>query len=108
MLNSRAVSFALAALVALSLAPRPSRADEHASLSAADQVKAMQRGVNIVGYDPLWRDASKARFRPRHFKLIKDAGFSSVRMVLQSFQFMNDKYQLPESWFATLDGLVEE
>src|SRR5262245_19953677 len=25
-------------------------------LSAADQVAQMRRGVNIVGYDPLWQD----------------------------------------------------
>jgi hypothetical protein len=30
------------------------------SLSAADQVAQMKRGVNIVGYDPLWRDPAKA------------------------------------------------
>src|SRR4051812_41533260 len=76
------------------------------SLSAADQVKGMQRGVNIVGYDPLWQDASKARFKPRHFKVIHDGGFDSVRVVLGAFRFMNEKNELPASWFATLDGLV--
>lgn len=76
--------------------------------TAAEQVAQMQRGVNIVGYDPLWFDASRARFKPRHLKLIKDGGFSSVRIVLGAFHFMNDKQELPASWFATLDGLVNE
>jgi endoglucanase len=76
-------------------------------ITPADQVSEMQRGVNIVGYDPLWHDASKARFTPRLFKTIKDGGFSSVRMVLQAFQFMDADNKLPESWFATLDGLVK-
>jgi len=68
----------------------------------------MTRGVNIVGYDPLWRDASQARFKPRHFKILHDGGFNSVRIVLGAFRFMNDKYELPPSWFATLDGLVKD
>ena len=77
-------------------------------LSAADQVKGMTRGVNIVGYDPLWRDASKARFKTKHFKIIKDAGFNQVRIVLGAFRFMNSQNELPASWFATLDGLVQD
>ena len=77
-------------------------------ISAAQQVGHMTRGVNIVGYDPLWRDASQARFKPRHFKILHDGGFNSVRIVLGAFRFMNDKYELPPSWFATLDGLVKD
>jgi len=60
-------------------------------LSAAGQVAQMKRGVNIIGYDPLWRDPAKARFKPRHLALIKSAGFENVRMVLGAFRFMNDK-----------------
>ena len=77
-------------------------------LSAADQVAQMRRGVNIVGYDPLWQDPAKARFKPRHFQIVHDSGFSSVRIVLYGFRFMNEKNELPASWFATLDGLVNE
>ena len=77
-------------------------------ISAAQQVGLMTRGVNIVGYDPLWRDASQARFKPRHFKILHDGGFNSVRIVLGAFRFMNNKYELPPSWFATLDGLVKD
>jgi endoglucanase len=76
--------------------------------TAAEQVAQMRRGVNIVGYDPLWQDASRARFQPRHFKVIRDGGFSSVRIVLQAFRFMDRDNQLPASWFATLDGLVDD
>src|SRR5689334_3995303 len=77
-------------------------------LPAAAQVEGMQRGVNIVGYDPLWRDASKARFKPRHFELIRQAGFNSVRIVLPIGPFVKPGEQLPASWFATLDGLVKD
>jgi endoglucanase len=76
--------------------------------SAAEQVAQMRRGVNIVGYDPLWRDARQARFQPRHFRIIREGGFDSVRIVLGAFHFMNDSDELPTSWFATLDDLVEE
>src|SRR5687768_6052457 len=54
-------------------------------LTAAEQVAQMKRGVNIVGYDPLWQDATKARFQPRHFKIIKDGGFDTVRINLYGF-----------------------
>jgi endoglucanase len=77
-------------------------------LSAAQQVLQMQRGVNIVGYDPLWQDPSRARFQPRHFEIIRNGGFNSVRIVLMAFRFMNERNELPASWFATLDRLVDD
>ena len=77
-------------------------------LTPAEQVAAMKRGVNIVGYDPLWQDASKARFQPRHFKIIKDGGFDTVRINLYGFRQMDAQDVLNPKWFATLDGLVAE
>jgi endoglucanase len=78
------------------------------SLSAHDQVAQMKRGVNIVGYDPIWQDASKARFQLRHFKIIKDGGFDTVRINLYGFRQMDAKGVLNPQWFATLDTLVNE
>jgi endoglucanase len=77
-------------------------------LTAADQVAQMKRGVNIVGYDPLWQDPAKGRFKPRHFKIIKDGGFDTVRINLYGFRHMNDKLEMSPAWYATLDGLVNE
>jgi endoglucanase len=77
-------------------------------LTAAEQVAQMKRGVNIVGYDPLWQDPSRARFKLRHMKIIKDGGFDNVRINLYGFKPMNEKMELPASWFAILDGLVDE
>ncbi|MEO8018955.1 MAG: glycoside hydrolase family 5 protein [Pseudomonadota bacterium] len=94
----------IALLVALGFLANAALAEPQ---SPAAQVKQMQRGVNIVGYDPLWNDPAKARFKPRHLALIKEGGFDSVRIVLQTFARMDDQYQLPASWFATLDGLVD-
>jgi len=76
------------------------------SLSAADQIRAMQRGVNIVGYDPMWKNPGEARFQLRHMQTIRDGGFSSVRIVLQSFRHMDENDKLSPQWFATLDGLI--
>ena len=75
--------------------------------SAADTVREIGRGVNIVGYDPLWKDPAKARFQTRHMKVIREGGFDSVRMVLQAFQHMDENDKLSEQWFATLNELVQ-
>jgi len=77
-------------------------------LTAAEQVAQMKRGVNIVGYDPLWQDAAKARFKPQHFKIIKDGGFDHVRINLYGFQHMNERRELSSGWFDTLDRLIGE
>jgi endoglucanase len=79
-----------------------------APLPPADQVAQMKRGVNIVGYDPLWQDPAKGRFKPRHFKIIKEGGFDTVRINLYGFRHMNEKLELSSNWFAILDGLVDE
>jgi endoglucanase len=76
-------------------------------LSAADQVAQMKRGVNIVGYDPIWKDPAQGRFKPRHFKIIKDGGFDTVRINLYGFRQMNEQLVLDPGWFKTLDGLVD-
>jgi endoglucanase len=77
------------------------------AISPADQVAQMKRGVNIVGYDPLWQDATQARFKTRHFKIIKDGGFDTVRINLYGFRQMDEQLVLKASWFETLDKLVD-
>ena len=83
---------------------RPSIAADPAWRTAS----RLHRGVNIVGYDPLWYDAQKARFKPRHFQIIKQGGFDFVRVVLQSFKHMDAEYRLDPKWLATLDGVVKD
>jgi endoglucanase len=96
-------------LILMLLAALPALASSAGEpLSAADQVAAMKRGVNIVGYDPIWQDPAKARFKPRHFKIIKDGGFDTVRINLYGFRQMDEKRVLNPKWFATLDGLLNE
>lgn len=67
------------------------------------------RGVNIIGYDPIWRSFEQRRFKSKHFRLLKEGGFDSVRINLHPFRHMesDDKHALPSSWFDTLDWAVE-
>ena len=67
----------------------------------------MRRGVNIIGYDPLWKNFAKARFHERHFQLIHDAGFDTVRVNLQSFGHMDARNRLDPAWLKTLDWVVK-
>ncbi len=74
-----------------------------------DQVKRLGRGVNILGYDPLWKSFEKARFKERHFKLIHDGGFQTVRINLHALQRMkaDNGYKLGNGWLNTLDWAVK-
>ena len=91
----------------LFLAVTSAWAAEHAS--AFEQAKRMGRGVNIVGYDPIWKDFEKARFKARHFKLIKAAGFQTVRINLHAFAHMDRSkdHRLDPAWLSTLDWAVK-
>jgi len=74
------------------------------------QNKRLGRGVNIIGYDPLWRSRAEARMQNEHFKLIKEAGFSTVRINLHPFQYgrIDENHKLSEAWFETLDWAIEQ
>jgi endoglucanase len=74
------------------------------------QNRRLYRGVNILGYDPLWRCRAKARMKAEHFRLIKEAGFSSVRVNLHPFRYgqMDKGHKLSEPWFETVDWAIEQ
>jgi endoglucanase len=95
----------LAALVVGGLGAQPQAG--FTPLDPFEQVKTMGRGVNILGYDPIWRDFGQARFHERHFQRIHEGGFQTVRINLQAFQHMNDANQLSVAWFKTLDWAVK-
>lgn len=95
-----ACALALAALAAgIAIAAKP-------TTSAWDAQRRLDRGVNIIGYDPLWKDFKNGRFKTYHFYKIRQAGFSSVRIVLQSFEHMDAHNRLPQKWLDTLDWAV--
>lgn len=66
------------------------------------------RGVNVLGYDPYWKDPSKARFQWRHFAEIRRAGFDFVRLNLMAFRFMDSQNRLDPQWLAKLDTVVSQ
>lgn len=72
--------------------------------------RKLGRGVNILGYDPIWRSRERGRFQEKHFRLIKEAGFSCVRINLHAFRHMDQDhgYQLSDSWWKTLDWAVDQ
>jgi len=74
------------------------------------QNRKLGRGVNILGYDPIWRSRSQARFQDKHFRLLKEAGFNSVRINLQPFRRMTatNGYALGEAWFDLVDWAVKQ
>jgi len=67
----------------------------------------MQRGVNILGYDPIWQDPAKARFKDRHFQRIRESGFQTVRVNLHAFRHMDAGNRLEPAWLETLDWVVQ-
>lgn len=79
------------------------------NVNANDQCKKMSRGVNIIGYDhELWKDHTKGRFREKYFQMIKDAGFSAVRINLHPFSHMDQNFQIDPKWLETLDWVVKQ
>jgi endoglucanase len=102
----KAMILLMVSTIALTLTPA------HAQPAAADvfeQNQRLGRGVNIIGYDPIWRSKEQARFQAKHVRLLKEAGFHSVRINLHPFRHMEatDGWPLRESWFAVLDWAMK-
>ena len=76
---------------------------------AFSQNKRLGRGVNILGYDPIWKDRQKARFQEKYFRLIKEAGFDNVRINLHPFRDgkLGTDYKPSGAWFDTLDWAIQ-
>jgi len=73
------------------------------------QNKRLGRGVNVLGYDPIWKDRQKARFQEKYFRLIKEAGFNHVRVNLHPFRdkALGPDQKLRAAWFETLDWTLK-
>ena len=100
-------TIALIAFAVVAAAPAPLAAAPAApALKQTDQ--PFRRGVNVLGYDPYWTDASKRRFEWRHFHEIRKAGFDFVRVNLQAFRHMDAQNRLEPQWLAKLDDVVRE
>ena len=78
-----------------------------ADAKAFEQIKQIRRCVNVLGYDPIWRDRQKARFQEKHFRLIHEAGFQAIRVNLHALGQMDAENRLSNSWWQTLDWIVK-
>lgn len=76
------------------------------AVQAQSDGAALKRGVNILGYDPLWSDPAQARFQPRHMQAIRDGGFDHVRLNLHAFAHMDAEQRLSPQWLKQLDDFV--
>ena len=78
--------------------------------TAFEQNRRIGRCVNIIGYDPIWNDWAQARIQAKHFRLIKKAGFDSVRINLHPFRFMAGQptFKLDQTWLDKLDWTVNK
>ena len=78
-------------------------------INAFKAAERMGRGVNILGYDRIWESRAHGRFQPKYFRLLKEAGFSHVRLNLMPFRQMNatNNWALPPAWFETLDWVIQ-
>ena len=85
-------------------------AAESGQVAMAAANRKLGRGVNILGYDPIWRSFEQRRFKVQHFQLIKQGGFNSVRINLHPFAHMDSAADnvLSRSWLTVLDWAVHE
>ncbi len=77
-------------------------------VSARDQCLKLGRGVNILGYDrAFWQDHTKGRFKEPYFRMIREAGFSAVRINLHPFSHMDSQNKINDSWLEALDWAIQ-
>ena len=75
---------------------------------AGEAAPQFRRGVNILGYDPIWSDPARGRFEARHFGEIRRAGFDFVRVNLFAFRHMDAQNRIDPKWLERLDWVVRE
>jgi endoglucanase len=111
-MNCKTFASALALSAALMLGqahaqePGPA-ARAFAPIDPAVQTSHMGRGVNVLGFDPLWDNFANRQFKAEHFQKIRAAGFSTIRVVLFGFRHMDAQNRLDPKWLSSLDWVVQ-
>jgi endoglucanase len=95
----------VASLVALFLTAGVAAA-QAAPAPASAPLPELRRGMNVLGYDPIWTDPAKGRFQERHFEEIRRGGFDFVRVNLHGFRHMDAEDRLSPAFFSRLDWIV--
>ena len=84
----------------------------HSTLSTGPEASAqapwLGRGVNVLGYDPIWDSFDQGRFKERYFKMIREGGFDTLRVNLYPFRHMGaaPDFALSNSWWQTTEWVV--
>lgn len=73
-----------------------------------EQNKLLGRGVNVLGYDSIWKSKNEGRFREEHFKLIHDAGFNHIRVNLHPFRDAKTDRKVDDAYWKTLDWTIQQ
>ena len=95
----------LAPLVAILFAATAAAAQAPEPATAAPPTE-LRRGVNVLGYDPIWIDPAKARFQQGHFAEIRRGGFDFIRVNLHAFKHMDSRNRLSPAFLQRLDWIV--
>jgi endoglucanase len=77
-----------------------------AEQAAFREVAALGRGINILGYDGIWEGGSNAPFRLENLTMIRQAGFSHVRINFFGFKYMDTENILDETVLSRLDAVI--
>jgi endoglucanase len=78
-------------------------------IPAGEQCRRLGRGVNVLGYDhDFWKDYTRGRFKEKYFRMIKEAGFSTIRVNLHAFSHMDGNYIFNPQWLETLDWVIKK
>ncbi len=99
----------LAALIfCLAISPGPGQTAMFAGANGATQNRSLGRGVNVLGYDPIWDSFDQGRFKERYFKMIREGGFDTLRVNLYPFRHMGaaPDFALSNSWWQTTEWVV--
>jgi endoglucanase len=84
----------------------PPMASEFTPISAADQVRQLGRGTNLMYHDAFWQDNRRSRYRDDHFAQIKAAGFDTVRVAVVTFPFLDTDNRLDPKFLNRLDWVI--
>jgi endoglucanase len=109
-MNTLKISFLVGLLALLLGHGDRAQAQTNSPSDAFTLNQRLGRGVNILGYDPIWQSREQARFKAEYFQKLKAAGFNSVRINLHAFRSMDaaNGWALKPSWFEVLDWAVNE
>ena len=84
----------------------PVQAEQRRQANEATEELRFRRGINILGYDPFWKDPAKARFQLKHFAEIRRGGFDFVRVNLFVFKELDAQNRIDPEWLKRLDWVV--